>query len=162
MWPFLALLALPILEIALFIQVGEAIGVLPTLGLVVLSALAGVALIRGQGLQTVRNVRASLSAGKDPAGPLADGALLFVAGALLLLPGFFTDAAALVLLVPAARLAIIRSVTRRLRARGAAAAEATYQHPRRNRPDTLDAEYEVLDDVPPNQRGASGWTRPQS
>jgi UPF0716 protein FxsA len=152
-------LAVPILEIALFIQVGGLIGLWPTLGLVVLSAALGLAVMRTQGVEALRRLQAKVLAGEDPSGPIAHGALLMIAGVLLLVPGFFTSALGLVLLVPAARSALIRWAAGGLRARSVV-------FMRRARPAggvrTIEADYEVLDDVPPAERGASGWTRPQS
>ncbi|MBA3326222.1 MAG: FxsA family protein, partial [Rhodobacteraceae bacterium] len=87
MWFFLAFLAVPILEIALFIQVGGLIGLWPTLGLVILAGVAGTALIRAQGLRALPRLRARIEAGEDPSGPLVDSALIVVAGILLLIPG---------------------------------------------------------------------------
>ncbi len=162
MWVLVFFLAVPIIEIALFIQVGGWIGLWPTLGLVVLAAVAGAAVIRALGLQTLGRLRSSVAAGEDPSGPLADGAMTLIAGILLLMPGFFTDAVGLALLIPAVRVALIRSAARRIVARGAVGAGAA---PRRRRPadaQTIEGEYEVLDDVPPSERGASGWRRPQS
>ena len=91
-WLFLIFLGVPIIEIALFIKVGGAIGLLPTLAIVILTAIAGTALMRRQGLKALDQLRASLEQGGDPVGPIAHGALILVAGVLLLTPGFFTDA----------------------------------------------------------------------
>lgn len=163
MWVLLAFLAIPFIEIALFIQVGGLIGLWPTLGLVVLAAVAGGALIRAQGLRALPRLRAMIEAGEDPTGPIAESALLVVAGILLLTPGFFTDALGLILLVPAARRALIRRAAASLRTRSVVLARARGAPPRRHPGgDTIEGEFEVLDDLPPAQRGASGWTRPRS
>ena len=74
----------------------------------ILAAFAGLALIRWQGMQALGRLRASARRGADPVGPIAHGALIFVAGMLLLVPGFFTDALGLLLLVPAVRHRLIR------------------------------------------------------
>ena len=103
MWIFLLLIAVPIIEIALFIELGGAIGLWPTIGLVILTALIGSILLRQQGLAAMRDVQARLGAGEDPGRLLADGAMILVAGALLLTPGFFTDAVGFLLLVPGVR-----------------------------------------------------------
>lgn len=167
MWPVLLLLGIPIVEIALFIQVGAWIGLWATLGLVVLSALAGVVVMRTQSLQAFRKLRASVEAGVDPTGPIADGGLVLAAGVLLLIPGFLSDAVAIALLLPPTRAALIRWAGKRLRAGGATYVRTTYAagpapRPRRQSGEAIEADYEVLDDVPPAERGASGWTRPQS
>lgn len=99
----LAFVAVPILEIAIFIQVGGAIGLFPTLGLVVLTAVAGTTLLRMQGFRILESARATIQAGGFPAKQLFDGACLLVGGVLLLTPGFFTDAVGLLLLLPPVR-----------------------------------------------------------
>ena len=156
LWFFVLILALPIVEIALFIVVGGAIGLWPTLGLVVLAAVAGVALMRRQGLRTLERLTASLEAGGGPGEPLAHGALIFVAGLLLLIPGFFTDAVGLLLLLPPVRARLIGWGASRVIVR-AAHMEARTGAPRRQ--ETIEADYEVVDERPA-QPGTSGWTRP--
>lgn len=96
-------LAVPLLEIYLFIQVGGWIGVWPTIGLVVLTAIVGTFLLRWQGLVTLARVRRSVDAGQIPAREMLEGVFLVFGGALLLTPGFFTDAVGLACLLPAAR-----------------------------------------------------------
>ncbi len=170
MWILLVLLSIPILEIGLFIQVGGLIGLWPTLGLIILTAVIGAALMRRQGIAALARLQASIDAGEDPRGPIADGAFILIAGMLLLTPGFFTDAVGLILLIPGARAAVIRRLSGRMRRGGFVFIRASgrtgpaQRGPRRPRPggDTIEADYEVLDDVPPSQRGASGWTRPQN
>jgi len=165
MWLLLVFVAVPMIEIALFIQIGGTIGLWPTLGIVVLTAVVGTTLMRIQGLTALGRLRSRLAAGQDPVGPIADGALILVAGMLLLTPGFFTDTVGLLLLVPAVRAALIREIAARVSVRAASvsAGSAQYEHGERpRRPETIDTEYEVLDDVPPSERGASGWTRPRS
>ena len=92
MWLFLAFLLVPLIEIALFIQVGGLIGLWPTLGIVVLTAILGTWMVRAQGSLALNNLRSSFSQLEDPSEPLAHGAMILVSGALLLTPGFFTDA----------------------------------------------------------------------
>ena len=108
MWLFGLLVAVPIIEIALFIEVGGAIGLWPTLLIVVLTALAGSILLRSQGLATLTSLQNSVSAGRNPMEPIAHGALILVAGVLLLTPGFFTDAFGLSLMIPTVRALLIR------------------------------------------------------
>ena len=86
---FAILVAVPIIEIALFIQVGGAIGMWPTLAIVVLTALAGTILLRSQGLATLNTLQNSVASGQNPMEPIAHGALILIAGVLLLTPGFF-------------------------------------------------------------------------
>lgn len=114
MWLFALFVLVPILEIALFIQVGGWLGLWPTLGIVVLTALAGTYLVRRQGLAHIRAVQGSLSELRDPTRPLAHGAMILASGLLLLTPGFFTDAVGFALLVPGVRDALMRFVRSRI------------------------------------------------
>ena len=98
-----AFIGVPLLEIAVFIQVGGLIGLWPTLGLVILTALIGSWQLRSQGLATLARGRAQLDAGNLPTRELFDGLCLLFAGALLLTPGFVTDALGLLLFLPAFR-----------------------------------------------------------
>ncbi len=98
-----AFIGIPILEISVFIQVGGLIGLWPTIATVVITALAGTALLRHQGLATLNRARANLEAGGLPLKEVFDGACLLVAGALLLTPGFVTDGIGLLLMTPPVR-----------------------------------------------------------
>ena len=98
-----ALVITPIVEIAVFMKVGAAVGVWSTLGLVLLTAVVGTWLLRQQGLSALWRMRQSLDRGEMPVDAAFDGVLLLFAGALLLTPGFVTDGAGLVLFIPAVR-----------------------------------------------------------
>ena len=98
----------PILEMYLLIEVGSTIGTLPTIALVMLTAVIGVALLRRQGLATLTRGLGRLQRGEVPAQEMAEGILLAIAGALLLTPGFVTDAVGFVFLLPASRVVIAR------------------------------------------------------
>ena len=102
------LIGLPLAEIATFIQVGQWLGLGPTLALVLLAGLAGILLIRHQSLATLRAVRAALARNQVPAAELADAACVLIAGFLLILPGFISDIVAILLLVRPLRRAIFR------------------------------------------------------
>ena len=115
---FLALLVVPLLEIGVFIEVGGRIGLWPTLVLIVATAIAGAALLRHQGLTTLARARESMASGRLPIQEVVDGVCLLVAGALLLTPGFVTDAAGGLLLVPSARHLLQRWVLSRMMATG--------------------------------------------
>ncbi len=112
------LIAVPIAEIAVFIAVGERIGLWPTLGLVVLTALVGTALLRHQGLSTLMRAQESLAEDRFPVTEVFDGVCLLLAGALLLTPGFVTDGVGLLLFVPALRAALRRVLAQHLVASG--------------------------------------------
>ncbi len=98
-----AFIGVPLLEIAVFIQVGGLIGLWPTLALVILTAAIGSWQLRAQGLATLSRARGQMDAGRLPARELFDGLCLLFAGALLLTPGFVTDAFGLLLFLPAFR-----------------------------------------------------------
>jgi len=103
---FLAFVAVPIAEIAVFIQVGGAIGLWATLLAVVATAIVGTWLMRMQGLGVLARAQASLARNALPVNELIDGLCLLFAGMLLLTPGFITDAAGILLLVPPVRTAL--------------------------------------------------------
>src|SRR5688572_11172526 len=105
-------LALPLIEIALFIVIGQAIGLWPTLLGIVLTGLAGALVLRWQGMGVVREMQARFSRGEMPARQMGDAVLIGLAGVLLLLPGYFTDLIGLLLLLPWTRAAIYRLLTR--------------------------------------------------
>lgn len=166
--PFLLLIiCLPLIEIALFVQIGGAIGLWPTLGLVIASSAAGIALMRGESAQSLARLRRNLEEGGDPTGPLAHGALKMIAGILLFVPGFLTSALGLLLLIPPVRRWLIGHGAGRVTVRATTfrrPAPGTARGPTpRSRPGTIDAEYEVIEDSAsdsPLPSGRSGWTRP--
>lgn len=102
-WLFLLFLTVPLAEIYVLLEVGSLIGALPTVGAVVLTAVIGAALVRVQGFSTLAQIRESLDRGEVPAVALVEGAFLLLAGALLLTPGFITDAVGFACLCPPLR-----------------------------------------------------------
>lgn len=111
----LALLALPLLEIGVFIWVGSHIGVGWTLALVVLSVVVGATLLKRQTLSTLAAARATARAGRVPDREIAHGAMIALAGILLVLPGFVTDVAGLLLFLPPVRDLVWNALRRRIR-----------------------------------------------
>ncbi len=111
----LALLALPFIEIAGFVVIGSRIGVLATLTWVVLAAMLGLGLIKRQGLDALRRARAALVRGESPSAELAEGALVTLAGVLLLIPGFVTDIFGLLLAVRPVRQLIVARLRSKFR-----------------------------------------------
>ncbi len=99
----LAFLALPFLEIAVLIEVGQAIGVWPTIGLLVAAAFLGMLVIREQGMAMVGRMFAASTEGRMTLAPFIDGYAAIVAGLLLIVPGFISDVIGLLLLVPPVR-----------------------------------------------------------
>ena len=100
------LLVIPILEIAVFIMVGNLIGLWPTLGLVLVTAILGTLLLRRQGLDTLARIQAETRAGRVPARELVNGLMIAIAGVLLLTPGLVTDTLGFLLFIPAIRNAV--------------------------------------------------------
>lgn len=111
--PFL-LLAIPLLEIAVFVIVGEQIGILPTLALVFATAIAGSILLRVQGFGVLTRIRLTLEQGQAPARELVHGVMILLAGILLLTPGFVTDTLGFLLFIPPLRDAVWRFLRRHI------------------------------------------------
>jgi UPF0716 protein FxsA len=111
-------IVVPLVEIAVIIQVGHWLGVLDTIALLLLVSIVGAWLVKRQGIGVLRRIRAELDAGRVPGAALVEGAVVLVAGVLLLTPGFVTDAFGLVLLVPPVRRLVVGRSRRRFSARG--------------------------------------------
>ena len=111
---FLLFIAVPVIEIAIFIEVGGLIGVWPTIAIVLGTAFLGASLLRLQGLQTWRRAEEAMRRGEPPVAEMLDGVFLFVAALLMVTPGFFTDAIGVLLLIPPVRRRIGRLAAQRL------------------------------------------------
>ena len=115
----LVFIVLPIAELYVIIKVGGAIGVLPTLALLIADSFLGAALLRSQGRAAWRRFNEALAAGRVPAREVFDGTMIILGGAFLLTPGFITDVVGLLLLIPPTR-AIFRGIVARMAGRRAA------------------------------------------
>ncbi|WP_319437789.1 FxsA family protein [Vibrio cholerae] len=154
MFPILLFLfiAVPVIEIALFIQVGGVLGVWPTIALVLLTAIVGASLVRSQGLQTLLTVQQRLAQGQLPAQQILEGVMLAVAGVLLLTPSFFTDILGMLVLLPAprayfAKQLMSRVVVGNIHASGAGFEQPNPFHDRANpNGTTYEGEFERKDD----------------
>lgn len=152
--PFRLLLALALLllvgaELYTIVAVADGIGVLPTLLLLVGLGLAGLALVRRQGLATLARVQAQLQAGRPPVAEVFDGVCLLAAGLLLALPGLLTDVAGIALVLPPVRRLLYKALARRLGTAGSRVARGG-PGPRR-RPtgtDLIEGEYEEIGPAP--------------
>jgi UPF0716 protein FxsA len=113
-----AFIGIPLIEIAVFIKIGGIVGLGPTLVIVVLTAVIGTALLRRQGLATLKRARQQMDQGSLPLAEIFDAVCLLVSGALLLTPGFVTDGVGAVLLVPAARNMLRRFLGSRVKMTG--------------------------------------------
>ncbi len=103
MWLLLLFILIPLLEIWLFILLGGFIGVFPTLFIVLLTAILGTVLVKTQGINVLKEIQSKFNELENPTEPIAHGAMILFAGALLLTPGFFTDTVGFLLLLPRVR-----------------------------------------------------------
>ncbi len=106
---------LPLLELFLLIRVGQVIGALSTIAVVIVTAMIGAVLTRQQGYQTLERIRENLSRGTMPASEIIDALLIFVAGVVLLTPGFVTDSLGFLLLIPQSRRGVKKWLARKFR-----------------------------------------------
>lgn len=134
-----AIVALPVVEIALFIKSAQWIGLLPTVVVAIAAGAVGLALVRRQGFDLILRTRAQFERGEVPVAEVFDGLCLAVAGGLLLLPGFFTDVVAVVLLLPPVRVLLRALLVARM------GPVATAHQPAAG-PRVIEAEYRVVDD----------------
>lgn len=145
MFPFLLLLffLVPLVEIYLLIEIGGVIGVGWTIFSVVFTAVLGAFLVRTQGFSTVKRIRTQLDQGQLPAMEMFEGLFLLVAGALLLTPGFFTDAVGFIFLTPPLRRSIIKYILSKgiVTTPGQGPAAGEQQTPRQ----TIEGEYRKVD-----------------
>lgn len=111
---FIILVGIPILEIAVFIEVGDLLGMWETIAIVFITAIIGASLMRKLGLQTLSRARQNLENNIFPAKEVFDGLCLVIAGALLLTPGFITDSVGFLLFLPPVRMAIGAVIINRL------------------------------------------------
>lgn len=100
---FVLFIVVPLLELYVLIEVGSEIGALPTILLTILTALVGGLLMKHQGLQVLRDAQVSMAQGQAPQQQAIEGVLIFIGGAMLLLPGLVTDALGFLLLLPPLR-----------------------------------------------------------
>ncbi len=99
----LLFILVPALELILLIQIGQLIGTLPTIGLIIFTGVLGAFLAQRQGVQVLTRMRAELRAGRLPADSIFDGVIVLIAGAFLMTPGILTDALGFLCLIPTAR-----------------------------------------------------------
>ena len=116
-WLIVLFIVIPLVELFLLVKIGELAGLLPTLMLVVVTGIIGAWLTRFQGLKVLKAIREDIQSGRIPTTNLADGALIAVAGLLLLTPGLLTDSCGFLLLIPPVRAWIRQILIRTLRNR---------------------------------------------
>jgi len=146
---FVIFVVIPLLEIAVFIQVGSAIGVGTTLFLTFLTAVIGASLLRWQGLETWKKANDSLGRNELPLQEVFDGVCLLIAGATLLTPGFVTDTIGFLLFIPPLRMALF-SWIRKMHEDGRFKMNVHYSSYDMNRnprgPNVIDAEYTTIEE----------------
>tara|TARA_R110002020_G_scaffold11128_2_gene42255 strand:- start:409 stop:900 length:492 start_codon:yes stop_codon:yes gene_type:complete len=162
MWLLIAFIAVPLIEITLFIQIGGAIGLGWTLAIVLITAVLGTWLVRSQGAIALGQVKSSFSDLRDPTEPLVHGAMILFSGALLLTPGFFTDAVGFALLVPQIRHSVYKAIRKRVTVQGfgTPGAQPRQPHARPAREEVIEGEYHEIDAKEPSStRKPSEWTK---
>lgn len=142
MWPIVVLLGWPLLEIALFVVIGGQIGLWATLLWVLFSGVLGVLVLRW----VAKRQALALRDLRDPARMAAAGAMGMLGGVLLILPGFFTDALGLLMLLPPVQALVAKAISARMPVMRTRPAEDV----------VIDGDYT---DVTPRREGPSGWTR---
>jgi UPF0716 protein FxsA len=110
----LLFIIVPVIELMLLIQIGQYVGTLPTIGLIIFTGALGAYLARRQGVQVVARLRAELAAGQPPTDAIFDGAIILVAGAFLMTPGILTDTFGFLCLIPASRRLIKNAIRARV------------------------------------------------
>lgn len=152
--------ALPLIELALLIKIGSSIGIVGTLLLIIATAILGGLVVRHQGLGVLQRMRQTVQTGKTPVEPMMEGMLLMVAGGCLIAPGIITDCIGLVLLVPIIRQMAARAMIKfgnpfivdpnrkyaGPRMRTSTSTPEERKRARRGRPETIDVNYERVDE----------------
>lgn len=141
----LVFILVPVIEIYLLITVGSVIGALWTTLLVVGTAIIGIRLLKEQGVATLARLQTSLQQGQLPAQQLLEGMMIVVAGALLLTPGFVTDAIGFLLLTPPLRLILLQSMVK-VGTSHFTATNTQAKGAQRSGPQTLEGEFNRHDD----------------
>ena len=161
MWVFALFLAIPLIEIALFVTVGGWLTLWPTLAIVLGTGFLGVFVMRQQGMRAMSDMQTAMRGIQSPLSPMAHNALIMMAGFLLILPGFLTDTLGLLLLIPPLRQFVINRLTGRMRAVQPRGAAPDWRDGRNMRadPEVIDAEYSEVDPEHPAKRGSSRWTQ---
>jgi UPF0716 protein FxsA len=160
MWIFAAFLAVPLIEIGLFVTVGSWLTLWPTLAIVVGTGILGVSILRQQGLRAMADMQTAMQSMQSPVSPMAHNAMIMAAGILLILPGFLTDTLGLLLLIRPVRQWVITRLIGRMRVFSTATSGQDWRGGPNARysDEAIDAEYSEVEPERPGLRGNSRWT----
>ncbi len=150
----------PLVELAVFVQVTQWIGIVNTLALLLIVSIGGVLIVRHQGLGVARRVRDQVRAGNLPAADLVDGLLILIAGILLIVPGFVSDTVGLLLLLPPTRAFVRGRLQKRYSVRIASRVVSTVRPPRRVANDNETTVLPPAELLPPQPPGPSSPPEP--
>ncbi|MDP2559573.1 FxsA family protein [Psychrobium sp. 1_MG-2023] len=150
---FLIFVIVPIIEISILIQVGEQLGVMTTIALVILTAAVGASLVRSQGLQTLMSAQQKIQQGQQPGQEVIEGVMLAIAGVLLVTPGFVTDIFGLLVLTPVTRKLFANYLLSKMIVKGMSGGgfhgqspfQGGFGHPPQQDGDIIDGEYSNKD-----------------
>ena len=161
MWVFALFLAVPLIEIALFVTVGGWLTLWPTLAIVLGTGILGVFVMRLQGLRAMSDMQNAMKTMQNPMSPMANSALIMAAGILLILPGFFTDSLGFLLLIPFVRHWVITHLGSKFRAVATPSRGTDWRDGRAANyiDEAIDAEYSEVEPERPPLRGTSRWTQ---
>ena len=138
-------IGVPLIEIYLFIQVGGMIGALPTVALVIITALVGVSLLRAQGFSTMARFQQEVATGQLPATTMLEGVALILGGALLLTPGFMTDVIGFLCLIPITRQTIIGWAIKNMSVTSSGFQYSSHTQKSSNDQNVIEGEYQETD-----------------
>jgi UPF0716 protein FxsA len=144
---FIIFIILPLIEVLLFITVGQSIGLGTTLLLALGTAIAGGAIVQYQGLNMLKHIQDALHVGRIPLNELFDGICLIIAGGLLITPGFLTDTIGFILLIPFMR-NVIRQLIRKHTQWGSDVNDPPHSRGSGGSPEIIEGEYVRMDDKP--------------
>lgn len=161
MWVFVLFLAVPLIEIGLFVTVGGWLTLWPTLAIVVGTGILGVAILRLQGLRAMTEMQTAMKSMQSPISPMGHNAMIMAAGIFFILPGFFTDTIGFLLLIRPLRQWVISHLVGRMQVFYATRrAEDWRSGPsERFNDEAIDAEYSEVEPERPSLRRDSKWTQ---
>lgn len=141
-------ITIPVIELYLFLYLGSRIGIGTTFAIIIATGFLGAYLTKSQGLKALKNYQDTVSQGKLPHEAVLDGLMILVAGAVLLTPGFLTDAFGFTLLVPAARKWVRGLLSKYLKGKVSVVGANMGAPVKKERPDVITVDAEIVEDAP--------------